>query len=95
MGSIGGLLNDVLHQPKYANEDFKLLLFVDHFGQYSWVGGLACAVRSDTRILKECGPEIRQYKKGEAALLDGVFSGRAHGVIPYPKPKKGTLHSLS
>ena len=34
---------------------------------------LACTVRSDTRILKECGPKIRQYKKGEAVLLDGGF----------------------
>ena len=91
VGSIGGLLNDVLHQPKYADEVFKLLLLVDHLGQYRWVGGLACGVRSDTRILKECGPEIKQYKKAETALLDGGFPGRAHGVIPYPKPKKATL----
>ena len=29
VGSIGGILNDVLHQPKYADEVYKLLLLVD------------------------------------------------------------------
>ena len=54
VGSVGGVLSDVLFQPKYADV-FKVFLLVDHFGQYRWVGGLACGVRRDTRILKECG----------------------------------------
>ena len=55
--STGGTINDALFQPKYEDEVYKLLLLlIDQFGQYWWVGGLACGVRSDTRILKELGP---------------------------------------
>ena len=61
----------VLFQPKYEDEIHKLLLLIDQFGQYHWVGGLACSVRSDTRILKEIGPRLKDHKPGEAILLDG------------------------
>ena len=68
-------------KPKYENEVYKLLLLIDQLGQYRWVGGLACGVRSDTRILKELGPQLKDLKKG-VILLDGGFPGRKHGIIP-------------
>ena len=88
VGATSGTLNNVLFAPKYADEVYKLLLLVDQLGQYRWVGGLACGARSDTRTLKECGPQPSHFKKGEVMLLDGGFPGRLHGVIPYLKPKK-------
>ena len=45
-------------------------------------------VQSDTRILKELGLQLKVLTKGEVILLDGGFSGRKHGIIPWPKPKK-------
>ena len=83
-----GRLNDVLFVPKYADEVYKLLLLVDQLGQYRCVGGLACGARSDTRVLKGCGPQPSHFKKGEVMLLDGGFPRRLHEVIPYPKPKE-------
>ena len=49
VGSIGDIINDVLFQPKYEDEVYKLLLLIDDLGMYRWVGGLACGVRSTTR----------------------------------------------
>lgn len=97
VGSTGGCLGDVLFQPKYADEVYKLLLLVDHLGRFRWAGGLACGARSDTRILKECGPEIKEFQPGEVMLMDGGFPGRQHAVIPWPKPRgknmlKGHVH---
>ena len=88
VGSTSGTINDVLFQPNHEDEVYKLLLLIDQLGQYWWVGGLACCVRSDTRILKEIGPQLKDLKKGEVILLDGGFPGRKHGIIPWPKPKK-------
>ena len=87
-GSTSGTMKDVLFQPKYEDEVYMLLLLIDQLGQYRWVGGLVCGVRSDTHILKELGPQLKDLKKGEVILLDGSFPGRRHGIIPWPKPKK-------
>ena len=89
VGSTGGTINNVLFQPKYEDKVHKLLLLIDQLGQYCWVGGLACGVRSDTRILKELGPQLKDLKPGEVILLDGGFPGRKHGIIPFPKPMNG------
>ena len=46
-----------------------------------YVEGFARGVRSDTWILKEFGPQLKDLKKGEVILLDGSFPGRKHGII--------------
>ena len=89
VGSTGGTINDVLFQPKYQDKVYKSLLLIDKLGQYRWVGGLACGVRSDMRILRELGPQLKDLKPGGVILLDGGFPGRKHGIIPFPKPKNG------
>ena len=91
VGSVGGQLNDVLFQPKYADEVFKALVLIDHLGNYRWFGGLECGARSDTRILRQWGPTKHQFEFGEAVLFDGGFAGRPHAIIPYPKPPKQVL----
>ena len=75
--------------PKYAGEVFKLLLLVDHLGQYRWVGGLACGVRSDTRILKEYDPEIRPYKKRGGCDVGRGISRTCPWRDSLPQTKEG------
>ena len=86
--SYGGELSDVLYQPKYEEEVFKILLMNDFLGNYVWFGGICCGVRADARIMKEQGPPSRSLKRGEAHLLDGGFGGRLGSVTPFPKPPK-------
>lgn len=74
--TVGGLLNDVLYQPKYAEEVVKLLVLVDHLGLFVWVGGPTVGAMADTRIFQECGP--KEFNDGEAILMDGGFQGRQH-----------------
>ena len=88
LGANGGQLSDVLYQPKYEENVFKVLLMTDFLGNYIWFGGISCGVRADARIMKELGPPLRDIKPGEAHLLDGGFGGRRGSVTPYPKPKK-------
>lgn len=91
VGSVGGQLGDVLFQPKYAGQVYKLLLLTDQLGNYRWMGGLELGARSDTRIFQSCGPPTSMFRPGEAVLLDGGFPGRRHGVIPFAKPPKRPL----
>ena len=60
----------------------KLLLLIDQLREYCWVGGLACSVRSDTQILKEVEPQLKDLRKGEVILLDGSFPPKKHGIFP-------------
>ena len=48
VGSTGGTIKDVLLQPKYEDEVYKLLLLTDQLGQYRWAGGLACGYFLDS-----------------------------------------------
>ena len=56
VASTGGTISNVLFQPKHEDKVYKLLLFIDHLGQYQWVGGLVCSMQSDIQIVKELGP---------------------------------------
>ena len=47
VGSTCGTTNDVLFQPKYEAEVYKLWLLIDQLGQYRWVAGLACGCFPD------------------------------------------------
>ena len=64
VGSTGGAINDVMFQPKYEHEVYNVLFLIDQLGQYRWVGGLACCVRSNTRILTEFGPQLKDLNPG-------------------------------
>ena len=41
VGSTGGAIDDVLFQPMYEDEVYKLLLLIGQLGQYRLVGRLA------------------------------------------------------
>ena len=60
----------------------QLFLLVDQFGEYCWLGGLVCCVHSNTRILKECGPPLGEFKDGEGGLVAQWFSKPATWCHP-------------
>ena len=47
--------------------------FGDRRDGKSYGGGLACGVQSNTRILEELGPQLKDLKKGEVIILDDCF----------------------
>ena len=59
IATIGGSMGDVLYQPKYAEDVFKLLLITSLCGIYVWLGGPTVGTMSDAMILDQCGPRFR------------------------------------
>lgn len=84
-------MGDVLYQPKYAEEVYKLLLITDHSGLYVWMGGLTVGSMADTTFMQQCGPAGGDFHPGEVVLMDGGFQGRDHVITPWPKPPKKAM----
>ena len=55
IATIGGSLEDVLYQPKYAEEVMKVLILTDHFGVYVWLGGPTIGSMAGTTVLQQTG----------------------------------------
>ena len=79
----GGELKDVLYQPKYEEDVFKILLVNDSWQfpliwrQLLW-GTVQCPNHEGI------GTPLTKMKRGEAHLLDGGFGGRLGSLTPFP-----------
>ena len=86
IASIGGALSDVLFNPKYAGNIYKVTVAVDFLGNIVWICPLSPGTTPDVLIWDQHGPQRTRgdFLDFEVGLHDGAYKGRIHTVIPFP-----------
>ena len=80
IGCIGGILCDVLFNPKYAGCIYKVTVPIDSLGNIVWICPLAPGTSADVLIWDRKGPErvTGHYMDYEIGSMDGAYKGRLH-----------------
>ena len=85
IASIGGILCDVLFNPKYAGCAYKVTVAIDSLGNIVWICPLAPGTSADVLIWDREGPKRVKghYMDYEIGSMDGAYKGRLHVAWPF------------
>ena len=85
IASIGGILCDVLFNPKYAGCVYKVTVAIDILGNTVWICPLAPGTSADVLIWDRGGPKRVKghYMDYEIDSMDGAYKGRLHVAWPF------------
>ena len=85
IASIGGILCDVLFNPKYAGCVYKVTVAIDSLGNIVWICPLAPGASADVLIWDREGPKRSKgrYIDYEIGSMDGAYKGRLHVAWPF------------
>ena len=85
LASIGGILCDVLFNPKYAGCVYKVTVAIDSLGNIVWICLLAPGTSADVLIWDREGPKRVKghYMDYEMGSMNGAYKGRLHVAWPF------------
>ena len=85
IASIGGMLCNVLFNPKYAGCVYKVTVAIDSLGNIVWICPLAPGTSADVLIWDREGPKRVKghYMDYEIGSMDGAYKGRLHVAWPF------------
>ena len=83
--AIGGILCDVLFNPKCAGCVYKVTVAIDSLGNIVWICPLAPGTSADVLIWDREGPKKVKghYMDYEIGSMDGAYKGRLHVAWPF------------